>query len=168
MHKTLLFRSLHTLFAGAVLLACLALPGVSGQAQGQGVQQGKYFTEASALLIKLINQSNGQGYKMPDNTFSIGGGWLNQGTQNWVSLFTVELKAGTDYRFIAAADADATDLDLQVISPNGKVVAEDSGTEPDAIVNYRPGANGRYLIKLRLYASKDNLPCASLAVVMSK
>jgi hypothetical protein len=166
--KTSLVRRVRGVFAVATLACLLVVSGAPNRASAQNVKQGQYITEASALLIKLINQANADGYKMLDNSFSIGGGWLTQGANNWVGLFTLELRAGRSYRFLGAGDADATDLDLQVVNPNGQKVAEDVGTEPDAIVNYRPTVTGRYLVRIRLYASKENLPCACLAIVVEK
>ncbi|MCS7044959.1 MAG: pre-peptidase C-terminal domain-containing protein, partial [Gemmataceae bacterium] len=134
----------------ALAMAWLASPLAAQRAAAQNVEQGKYLTEASAALIKLVNASNKQGFKLPDNTFSVGGGWINQSQTNWVALFTVELQAGKTYRFLAAGDADAKDVDLQVLDAAGKTVANDSGTEADAIVDYRPTATGRYTVRIRL------------------
>jgi len=153
------------------LIACLAglltvLVGENRASAQEG--QGKYITEATVRLIKLVNQGNGDGFKLQDNSFSIGGGWLRQSTTTWVPLYTVQLTAGKNYRFLAAGDADAKDVDLEVLDPNGKVVASDTDTDPNAIVNYRPKAGGRYTVRIRLYAAANNVPCVCLAVVMSK
>ena len=94
-------KSLRSATVAGVFLACVVLTPASNRATAQE-GQGKYLTEASAALIKLVNASNKQGYKLPDNAFSVGGGWLKQGANNWVGLFTVELQAGRQYRFLAA------------------------------------------------------------------
>jgi len=130
--------------------------------------QGKYITEATVRLTKLVNAANGAGYILQDNSFSIGGGWLKQSTANWVPLYTVQLVAGKKYRFIAAGDVDAKDVDLEVQDANGKTVASDTATNPEAVVEYTPAAAGRYTVRIRLYASDNNDPCVCLAIVMAK
>jgi hypothetical protein len=151
-----------------VALTVVGLLGVISHNRASAQEgQGKYVTEAAARLVKLIDKANGEGYKLHDNVFSIGGGWLKQGNNNWVALFTVELQAGKTYRFLGAGDADAKDVDLE-LQLNGKVVASDTGTDPTAVVNYTPAAAGRYLVRLRLYDSDQNLPCVCLGIVMAK
>src|ERR1035438_9811921 len=87
--------------------------------QGQGV----YVTQASARLTKLITAANKSKYKLADNSFSIGGGWLKQSKTKWVPLFTVKLEAGVDYRFLAAGDNDARDVDLDIRDPDGNTAS---------------------------------------------
>jgi hypothetical protein len=77
------------------------------------------------------------------------------------------LTGGKKYRFIAAGDADARDVDLEVQDANGKVVAKDVRTDPEAIVEFTPQNTGRYLVRIRLYASDNHLPCFCLGVVMA-
>lgn len=154
-------------FALGVCLASLwTLLGVQHASAQEG--QGKYVTEATVRLIKLIDASNKGGFTLQDNSFSIGGGWLKQSTETWVPLYTVQLTGGKKYRFLASGDADAKDVDLEVQDANGKVVAKDVKTDPDAVVEFTPQNTGRYLVRIRLYASDNNLPCVCLAVVMMK
>ncbi len=151
------------------LAVCLAgLLAFSVGAANVQAQQGKYVAEASTRLVKLINATNGNGYKLQDNTFSIGGGWLKKSTSAYTPLFTVTLQQGTQYRFLAAGDADAKDVDLEVVNADGDVVASDSKTDPQAVVNYTAQKGGRYTVRVRLYASDMDLPCVCLAIVMSK
>jgi hypothetical protein len=131
-------------------------------------KQGIYITQASARLTKLIDKANGDGYKLDDNSFSIGGGWLAQSTTKWVSLYTVTLQSGKSYRFLAAGDADAKDVDVEVLDATGKKVASDTATAPEASVDFRPDTTQQYKVRVRLYASRENLPCVCLAVVLSK
>lgn len=155
-------------FALGVLLVStlvVAAPGNSATAQ-QG--QGQYLTEAAARLGKLIAQANRDGYEFQDNNFSIGGGWLKQSTENWVALYTLTLQGNKKYRFLAAGDADARDVDLDIQDLKGKTLKADVGTEPEAVVNFTPNVTGKYLVRVRLYASEKNLPCLCLAVVMSE
>lgn len=153
----------------AVVLSVAGLLGVLGGESRTSAQegQGRYVTEAAARLVKLIDAANGEGYKLHDNVFSIGGGWLKQSESTWVALFTVELQANKQYRFLAAGDGDAKDVDLEV-QFDGKTVASDTKTDPTAVVNFTPGAAGKHLVRLRLYASDNNDPCVCLGIVLAK
>lgn len=148
------------------VLGALAVPTApSSVLAGEG--QGPYLAQASTRLIRLVGRGNADGYKLQNNSFSIGGGWLIKGN-DWVPLFTLHMEEGRDYRCLAAGDNDARDVDLQVVDPNGQVVAEDTGGDPEAVVTYRPKATGKHLIRLRLYASEKNQPCVCLGLVMGK
>ena len=152
----------------ACLASLLTLVGVHHRASAQD-GQGKYVTQATVQLIKLVDAANKDGYSLQDNTFSIGGGWLKKNQTAWIPLYAVELKEGKKYRFLAAGDADAKDVDIQVVhAESNKVVAEDVDTDPTAKVDFTPKVTGRYLVRIRLYDSEKNVPCVCLAVVMSK
>ena len=150
------------------LAVCLAgLLAFSVGAANVQAQQGKYVTEASVRLVKLIDAANGNGFKLHDNTFSIGGGWLKK-TKTFTPLFSVPLTGGKQYRFLAAGDADARDVDLEVVDADGNVLASDSKEDPQAVVNYTPAKNMRVTVRVRLYASDNDVPCVCLAIVMAK
>ena len=74
-------------------------------------------------------------------------------------LFTLTLQAGRKYRFLAAGDADAKDVDLDIQDLNGKTLKADVGTEPEAVVNFTPAVTAKYLVRVRLFDSDKNLPC---------
>ncbi len=154
---------------GACLASLLMLVGAHNRAAAQD-GQGKYITESTVRLIKLVNAANKAGYALQDNSFSIGGGWLKQGKDNWVGLYTVQLTAGKSYRFLAAGDADAKDVDLQIVDAKdvNKVFKEDVDTAANAVVDFTPETTGRYLVRIRLYDSANNLPCVCLSTVMAK
>ena len=105
--------------------------------------QGKYITEATVRLIKLVDAGNKDGFLLKDNSFSIGGGWLKQSQNEWVALFTLDLTAGRTYRFLGAGDNDAKDVDLQIVDASGKQVAVDDAVKAEAIVNFTPETTGR-------------------------
>lgn len=145
-----------------------ALAALFGFAAATPADQGKYITSASARLTKLIDLSNTLGYKLKNDSFSIGGGWLKQGAGNWVNLYTITLTKGNDYRFLAAGDQDSKDVDLQIVNESGTVVASDTAVSNEAIVGFRPAATARYTVRLRLYASRDNVPCVCLGIMLVK
>ena len=150
------------------LASLLALPASTASTHAQE-GQGVYVTQAAAQLTKLVDTANKAGYKLQDNSFSIGGGWLKQSANDWIALYTVQLNAGTKYRFLAAGDNDAKDVDLDVSEVGSKkVVASDTAAAPTATVDYTPTTSGRYLVRIRLFSSDQNLPCVCLGIVMSK
>jgi hypothetical protein len=116
------------LFAGLLgLLSLVASDNIASAQDGQGA----YVTQSTARLTKLIDAGNKDGYTLQNNTFSAGGGWLKQSTTDWVPLFYVNLQAGKKYRFLAAGDNDAKDVDLEVQDAAGKQVAVDALSDPE-------------------------------------
>src|SRR5262245_50727275 len=98
---------------GVVFGMCLAVALTIGGNRTLA-QQGKFVEQSTARLVPLIDKGNRDGYSLHDNTFSAGGGWLKQST-TWVDLYTVTLEKGRHYRFVAAGDNDARDVDLEVV-----------------------------------------------------
>jgi hypothetical protein len=80
--------------AAILLMACT---------QVHAQTQGKYVNSSSAKLVRLVDAANNDGYNLQNDGFSLGGGWLRQGTGNWVPMFTMNLVAGKEYRFIAVS-----------------------------------------------------------------
>ena len=146
----------------ACLTGLLLMLGSSADAQ-----QGAYVTQASTRLAGLIDKGNKAGYRLSNNKFSLGGGWLKQGPA-WVSLYTLTLDAGKDYRFLAAGDDDATDVDLQVLDPAMNVVAKDIARAKTAVVDYRPAKTLKYLVQVRVFESVGNRDSMTIATVMVK
>ena len=153
------------------LMACaaglVAMLAGSGSVSAQK-NQGRFITEASERLVKLINKANNAGYTLQNDKFSIGGGWIKQSKEKWVPLYTLNLEAGKKYRFLAAGDADAKDVDLEIRNADGKLMAADKFADPEAIVDFAPESTGKYKISVRLFASRNDLPCVVLAIAMTK
>jgi hypothetical protein len=156
-------RPASVLVLGA-LASVLALPAATPAQEGQG----KYVAEASVRLTRLITTANKDGFKLQEDAFSFGGAWLKQGKKNWVTLYTVDLQEGMSYRFIAAGDDDALDVDLEVQDADGNVVARDVKTDPTAVVDYSPKTAGKYSVRIRLFESTNNVPCFCSAIMLSK
>jgi hypothetical protein len=127
----------------------------------------KYLKDAADGLTGLLKKALEDGYKMQDG-FSFAGGWLKKDQKKWVSLFYMDLKKGVSYRFLAAGDKDAKDVDLRVIDADGNVLKEDVGTAPDAQVDFTPTVAAKYTIQVRLYESDGDVPCVCLVSVLSK
>jgi hypothetical protein len=163
-----------------ILLGCHPTPAPNATAQpakaapaaagGQNAveEQGKYVNSASARLVKLINLGNEAGFKLPHHSFSGGGGWLSSGEDKWVSLYTVRLESTKDYRFLAAGDMDAKVLNLQVCNVDGKVLANDTDNDSQAVLNFTPKQTDRYTIKIRLRSSKGGEQAFCFAMMMER
>jgi hypothetical protein len=153
-----------------VLSACVAalmvLEGGS-RATAQGTGQGKYLIQASKRLATLVAEGNADGFSLAKNKFSIGGAWLKQSKTDWVSLFTINLQAGKTYRFLAAGDDDAQDVDVRVKDPDKNIVGSDTSTKETAKVDIKIKTSGRYLVEVRLYKSMNNRDSLTLATVMT-
>jgi hypothetical protein len=153
---------------GLLLVGAAAVLFGQGRATAQE-NPAQYITEASQRLAKLVGQASNQGFHFENNKFAIGGGFLDQGADKWINLYNLKLDGGKQYRVIASGDADARDVDVQIVDlSNNQVVASDTGTAPEAVVTFTPKTTGKYLVKVRLYASQGNVPCICLAVVMAK
>jgi hypothetical protein len=132
--------------------------------EGQGV----FITQAAARLSKLVDKGNKDKFNLQNNTFSIGGGWLKKGDA-WVGIYTVQLEQGKAYRFLAAGDDDAKDVDLRLMDLKGKMeYAVDDRDDAEAVVNFTPKMSGRYLVQIRLYSSRKDFDAVCLSVVMQK
>jgi len=153
-------------FALGVCVAALMVTGAGNRATAQQ-GQGKYVVQATERLANLIGKGNADKYKLTTNRFSLGGGWLNQGTK-WESLFSITLEAGKQYRLLAAGDNDAEDVDLQILDPAGTVMKKDVKRDPTAVVDFTPAKTLRYLIQVRVFASIKNRPSFTVATVMAK
>jgi hypothetical protein len=156
------------LFASEKDFPCFCLGVTLAKSNNAAVKGGKFIVEAAKRLSRLVDDGRKAGYKLPLNGLALVGGWLRQGENNWVDFYNVSVDEGKTYRFLAAGDDDAIDLDLRVLSGNGRVVAEDVALEPEAAVQHRAAATERCPMRLRLYASDRNHPCVCLAVVMAK
>jgi hypothetical protein len=154
------------LIAGAAALAVLLLPSGTALAQKKG--QGKFLTEATQRLIGQVATANADGFRLANNTFSIGGGWLRQGAGNWVNLYTIRMEAGMEYRILASGDNDAVDVDVQVVNAKGTTVASDTARAANASVTFRPKVSQDFQIRVRLFESRDSLPCVCVAIVLEK
>jgi hypothetical protein len=150
---------------GICLVSVLAVTGSDERATAQ-MKQGKYVTQASARLAKLIDAGNTDGYSLHNNSFSLGGGWLKKNQDAWVPIYSVNLTAGKKYRFLASGDDDAKDVDLRVIDPKGNQVAIDEGTAVDAVVDFTPKVSGKYKVEIRLYDSKGDDDCVCISAMM--
>jgi len=77
-----------------------------------------------------------------------------------VRLYTLTLQGKQKYRFLAAGDADARDVDLDIQDLKGKTLKADVGTEPEAVVNFTPNVTGKYLVPGAPLCVGEEPPCS--------
>lgn len=152
----------------AMVIGLISAAALVVAANRAHAQQGKWVTQASGRLSKLIDAANKDGYELQNNAFSLGGGWLKKTQNDWIPLYSVQLKTGKKYRFLASGDSNALDVDIRLTDAKGKEVVRDDSTAADAIVNFSPIATGRHTVYIRLYASEKNRDAVVLSVMMSK
>jgi hypothetical protein len=150
---------------GVCLVSVLAVLGSANRASAQ-LKQGKYITQASTRLAKLVDAGNEAGFSLHNNSFSLGGGWLKKNQDKWTPIYSVNLTAGKKYRFLATGDDDAKDVDLRIMDANGAQVAIDESTAVDAVVNFTPKVTGKYTVQIRLYDSKENFDSVCISAMM--
>jgi len=133
--------------------------------RGEGIQ----VAQASGRLIKQIEQGTKDGFNFPDNLFSTGGGWIQVDQANFVGLFQVVLKEGTQYRFLAGGDNNAKHVELQITDKDQKkVFAKDEGNDPHSRIDYTAKADGIYIVRIRLADSVEQRHCFVLTIIMQK
>jgi len=61
--------------------------------------------------------------------------------------WTVRLQRGQTYRVIGGCDNECTDMDLELLDPNGKIIERDTLPDSFPILNVSPSANGAYTVR---------------------
>jgi hypothetical protein len=78
----------------------------------------------------------------------------------------VNLTAGTPYTIVGACDDDCTNLDFELIAPQGGVVASDLLPDDFPVATYTPTENGQYIARLMMIDCSV-APCFAGARVLS-
>lgn len=155
-------------FLGTVVVCLAGMFAATGADRAAAqTKQGVYLTQASIRLAKLIDAGNGDGYALVNNKFSLGGGWLKK-SEDWTTLYSVNLTGGKNYRVIASGDDDAKDVDLRILDAKMQQVALDDSTAVDAVINFTPKATGKYTVQIRLYDSKGNVDSLCISALLVK
>ncbi|MCI0459917.1 MAG: hypothetical protein L0Z62_23445 [Gemmataceae bacterium] len=154
---------------GIYLVLGLGLPwllSAPAAAYTQGQSSGTYLSQA---FTRVTNNAGAArkliGYGYADG-LSILGGWISAGDKLEFDLRRLEI--GTSHMIIAGGDNDAEDVDLEILDPNGRVVASDVRVAPDAVVEFVPRIKGSYRMRLTLYKARERLPCVCVATVLKK
>ncbi len=70
----------------------------------------------------------------------------------------VDLVAGATYHFVGACDADCSNVDVEIIAPQGGVAASDLLPDDYPVATITPQQNGRYIARLMMIAC-EVAPC---------
>ena len=153
-------------FLTATLFLC-AFCCLTQQADAQDrTKTSKYLGQASEALSGLMAKAEDDGLKL-EKSMTLAGGWIDK-SEKWTNLYQLYLPEGTTHRFMAAGDADATDVDIRLTDPDGNVAAVDDGVARTAVVNFTSKKSSYYIVQVRVYASVKNVPCVCLTAVYKR
>jgi len=150
------FRSPGTEVFGLVLAGslgvALCLPQARAGAQAKW-RPGTFMTQALSRVMAGARQlTEKTEYGLDDGSLCFGGAYLKPGQSAGT---TVPLEGGRTYALIGGGDEDAQDVDVQFLTPNGKVAAQDVEDDADPVATFTPPANGQYRMVLKLETSKS-------------
>lgn len=80
--------------------------------------------------------------------------------------WNVNLTGGTAYRIIGGCDNECNNVDLELIGPDGRVVASDMLPDDLPIVNFTPPASARYTVRVLLQTCTVG-PCYTGARILT-
>lgn len=176
----------HLMFAAAAAMALAACnPGGSGPPLPKGDPnalnapsqqnsappngQAMLSAEERAQLEQLVRsyldeavRRNGQGFG-PSAGFSDEITSLQPGTDH---RWQVNLVGGANYRVLGGCDNECQNLDIELIDSTGAVVASDMGPDDFPVVNFRPSANGSYIVRIMMQTCTV-APCYAGARVLN-
>ncbi len=135
-------RVLVTLTAFAALL----MPGQWANADwNPGYYMAQSLDACFNAADRYMGVDNGYGYAPQ---ISLVGTYMHQG-DSYPMLKNLERNG--NYVIIAAGDEDATDVDVRVLDPNGRVVQEDRLVDSIAVIEFNVRRAGQYRIEVDLY-----------------
>ena len=91
-------------------------------------------------------------------------GFLNSGAKVGIGL---DLAAGVEYMFAAACDQDCSDLDLLLMDPRGKTIAEDDLEDDVPVLEFTGPSDETYILWITMYACSAE-PCSFAYRVFSR
>lgn len=141
-----------------VLLGLAAGPSNRASAQTLERATAKYSMQAMANLDALIKVENRLGYYFARNSLVLGGTWMDK-SNKYTGVLSFTTEPGRTYVIVAAGDNDARDLDLRITDRQGNVIKQDGATDATARVQFTLRNAREIVIQVRLYDSRDSLPC---------
>ncbi len=141
---------------GWINRACVALAALVMMAGLPATAQvpPEYGRELSQRLAEAGRAVREGGYMRAAGPFV--GGLASQQSRR----YTLTLRAGQDYRVIAACDSRCGDIDLRLYDSNGNQIAQDTLDDNVPTLAVRPPSTGAHTIEIDMYqctASPD--PC---------
>jgi hypothetical protein len=110
--------------------------------------------EAHKLVLDLTGAFSNDGFKLRD------GHWTGMIKPQEHALIAVNLYAGNQYWFSAAANAKAKKISVDVYDENGKpVVTETYNSGDKAAAGFSPTSSGQYFVSLGLLEGEPTTFC---------
>lgn len=131
-----------------------------------GENEPVYREQALNKLSDLIAAGQLRGYRLTSTRVT--GTVLKKDKVYYMPLTDVQLRSDRQYLVVAAGDNDTLDLDAKIWNAAGDVVAVDAKIDPTAQVELPTGVQGTHSIYLRLYDSRNDLPCACAVAILEK
>jgi hypothetical protein len=134
------------------LAAILAAATIAPVGVSHGQVPGPEASELAADLARLGRGLERQGYSRVAGPFS---GGLAQGR---AQRFNVTLRAGGDFRLVAACDSTCRDVDMLLYDQSGHLISGDRSTERIATVTSQPRWTGPFTVEVVMAHCADP-PC---------
>lgn len=118
---------------------------------------GKYMAEALTEMLSTVRTVNDKipwGYD--DAGVCLSGVLLSKGATYSLGREFVE---GKQYAILAGGDSDARDIDLQILTESGQVVAQDRDAKRGAVVVFTPDDTAKFVVRIKLYDSRADAKC---------
>jgi hypothetical protein len=114
--------------------------------------------DAAHALDRLLQRFTPLGYRRVGNAIN---GRLDSGHTD---TSEVELQAGRCYAIVAAGGPGVDDLDLRLLSPTGRPIAQDEATDNHPTLRTCPTISGTHDIQVRMYSGAGDYAIAILAL----
>jgi len=146
-------------------LSCWALMSAAARAQSPGegdwIPGQRLKLSLGRVLDKAKKLAETQDYAVAED-ISLFAGFVLDGES---LILTRELKAQQSYRFFAAGDRNAIDVDLAILDRDGQVLVEDTDDDAEPIVRFTPKTDGSYKLRLSLEGTKDDKVGSFLSLI---
>lgn len=133
------------------LVCTLAFCNTSRLSAQEVFPEGQRLKDAVAIALAraviLLPEYPSLGFARGLNTL---GAYIDEKESTSIRL---SLEAGQSYVFIGGGDRYTVDLDIIIKNNNGEIVAQDSKTDNNPVVVYKPETSGTFSVALRLYES---------------
>jgi hypothetical protein len=126
---------------GAALAALALLAGAQAAAQVPS----PFARDLAAQLAHREPAVKGEGFMF------VAGPFAGALAQERARQININLRAGQDYRFVGACDANCGDIDLRLFDPNGQLIAEDTANNTTPMLRVRAVTTGPHRVEVAMY-----------------
>lgn len=144
------------------LLALVAI-GAGGAGRAARAQDpSEYVGQAVGRLAGSIINASREADVGYNDGLSLFGAFMEKGTSTALSQ---ELLPGRTYLIAGSGDDDATDVDLEIFYPDGRLAASDTEVDALPVVAFTPTQRGYYSIKLELHEGQTRTSFCAMAIL---